>query len=78
MIEYTVHSCVTEPVAVRARLGDREIDATVPGLVVELVDGTTHGHTFRLVPADDEDMASKRELFTPGNRVRATFEGIGE
>lgn len=74
MIEYTVHSCVTEPVAVRARLGDRDVDATIPGLVVELVDGDTHGHTFRIVPADADDMAAKRELFTPGDRVRVTFE----
>lgn len=73
-ITYKVHSCVEQPVSVRAMLGEREVNATVPGLVVELVDGETHGHTFRFVPSSDDDMAAHKETFSVGSTVAATFE----
>jgi len=69
---YTVHSCVEEPVAVKAMVGDREVEAMMPGLVVEMVSGT-HGHTFRLAPTDDKEMAAFKNLFKTGQSVVATF-----
>lgn len=75
-IDYTVHSCGESRVSVVAKLGDRDVQATVPGLVVELVSSSghgEHGHTFRFVPTDDEDMAALKELFGVGNAVKATF-----
>lgn len=71
-ITYTVHSCVEEPVAVKAMVNKREVEATVTGLVVELVDDT-HGHTFRFAPADDKEMTAHKRLFEPGAHVVASF-----
>lgn len=75
-IEYTVHSCGESAVSVAAKLGDREVQATVPGLVVELVssgESGEHGHTFRFVPEGEEHMAELKALFGIGNVVKATF-----
>lgn len=70
--EYTVHGAVREPVHVRAMMNGREVDATIPGLTVELV-SATHGHTFRLEPGSDEEMAEAVAMFAPGAKVAAVF-----
>lgn len=79
MIDYVVHSCGTTFVAVKATLNGREVDATVPGLVVEMIssDGI-HGHTFRFVPEGEDDMTQKQVLFTVGNKIRCDFIQIEE
>lgn len=84
MLEYVVHSCVEVPVETKAMLGDREVSATVPGLVVELVSpeddlhghGAGHGHTFRLTPDSNSELEEKKKLFKVGNRIRLDFSPI--
>ena len=78
MIDYVVHSCITEPISIKATLNGREVNATVPWLVVELVSADKiHGHTFKFVPEGDEDMAAKLAMFTVGNQVRCDFTVVG-
>lgn len=78
MIDYTVHSCETQAVSIKATLNGNEVEATVSGLVVELVtDDGSQGHTFRFTPTGDEDMAAKKALFVVGNKVRCDFTPIG-
>lgn len=75
-IDYVVHSAVVERVPVTAMIGDRQVEALVDGLTIELVGGDSdHGHTFRFVPHGAEDMAEHRAMFTIGNKVTATFTG---
>lgn len=84
MLEYIVHSCDEVKVATKAMLGDREVEANVPGLVVELVQAEDdphghadpHGHTFRLLPATDAELAKNRAMFAAGNRVRLSFAPV--
>lgn len=73
-IEYVVHSAVVERVPVTATIADRQVEALVDGLTVELVGGdSNHGHTFRFVPHGAEDMAEHKAMFKVGNKVTATF-----
>ena len=72
-IKYRVHSVRPEQFPVKAKMGEREVDATVPGLVVELV-RQRHGHTFRVVPDSEDELKAATELFQPGAKVQATFE----
>lgn len=69
---YKVHGVSEEKVAVKASLNGREVDATVAGLVVELV-SDKHGHTFRFTPETDAEMAEARALFQKRATVMATF-----
>jgi hypothetical protein len=71
-LNYQVHSVNREDVPMRVTVGGREIDAKVPGLVVELVH-EGNGHTFRFTPDTDEEFAAAEALFTPGAVISATF-----
>lgn len=81
MLEYTVHSCEDAKVPTTAKVGGRDVEASLPGLIVELVDdvqghGVGHGHTFRLVPESDAEFEKHKKLFAPGNRVRLSFSAV--
>lgn len=72
-IVYQVHSLQRADVAMRVIANGRELEAKVPGLVVEL----THegaGHTFRFTPDSDDEFAAAEALFAPGASVAVTFE----
>jgi hypothetical protein len=79
MIKITgkVHSLKAEPVAVDAKLGERAVKATVPGLVLEIVH-EGHGHTFRHVPASDADHAAAIAAFVPGAQVEISIAVKGD
>lgn len=78
-MRYTVHSVVQERVPVVAHLNGVPVDAHVPGLTVELVGGDAeHGHTFRFIPKDADDMQAHRDLFQPGAVVQADFSRVEE
>lgn len=70
-LNYIVHSCVEDAVAITVTVKGREVQATVPGLVVEIV-GEDGGmsHTLRLTP---DDIEAAKELFAVGNAVTSTF-----
>jgi hypothetical protein len=73
-IQYTVHSVHQTTTAVRAQFAGREVDATIPALVVELLsDDGVHGHTFRFVPQGEDDLKAHLELFVPGRRIVSAF-----
>lgn len=76
-VKYEVHSSHGAPVTVTATVSGREVEASVPGLVVELV-GNGCGHTFRLLPDSHEHLMQMREMFTVGKGVLAVFESIKE
>ena len=71
-VKYRVHSAKPETVAVKAMLGGREVDATVPGLTVEMT-RARFSHTFRFVPDSADELAAAVELFKPGAKVDASF-----
>lgn len=78
-VEYVVHSVATEPVQVRAMVGEHEVSAMVQGLTVELLGKgghSSHGHTFRFVPMGDEAMAEHKAVFAVGNAVAVDFSLI--
>ena len=77
-ITYTVHSAVREQVATKAMVGSREIDASVPGLIVEMTAGDKHGHTWQFVPATDAEMQEAETMFVPGSTVVVTFTSEGD
>lgn len=69
-IRYVVVSAIEEPVKVTAQLDGKDVEATVPGLTVELqteCEGMTH--TFRLRP---EKLDDALELYAPGNVIEST------
>jgi hypothetical protein len=70
-IKYTVSSCTENEVAVKATVAGREVEAKIPGLVVELMseDGGM-GHTYRLTP---DDFEAAKDFFTIGEDVILTF-----
>lgn len=69
-IRYSVHGVNATTVERTVKLDGAEIPASVPALVVELVnDG--HGHSFTFVGAEAEAAAA---LFTPGANITATFK----
>lgn len=68
-ITYTVNSVNEEPFAARATYEGKEIDVSVGGLVVELVNERM-STTLRFVP---ETMADAMDLFPVGKTVTATF-----
>ncbi len=70
-IKYTVTSCTQDEVTVKALVAGQEVDAKIPGLVVEAtsIDGGM-GHTFRLTPAD---MSEAMDLFSVGAEITLTF-----
>lgn len=70
-IKYTVSSCTQDEVTVKAIVAGQEVDAKIPGLVVEAtsVDGGM-GHTFRLTPID---MTEAMAMFTTGAEITLTF-----
>lgn len=74
-VDYEVHSCVEADVEKTVKLGERDVNARLPGVVIELI-GNGHGHTFRLVPESAEHLAEMRAMFEPGKRVRVTFESL--
>ena len=71
-IPLKVHSVSEEMVKVTAQLNGADIEAEVPGLVVELVsaDGRM-AHTLRFVP---EDMADAHALFMTGADIEALYQ----
>jgi len=71
-VKYTVHSCVEQAIPIKAMVGDREIDATVPGLIVELTN-EQHGHTFKFTPKDDKDLEAHKKMFEPDTEVVVQF-----
>lgn len=71
-LNYQVHSAQREDVPMRVTVNGREVDAKVPGLVVELVHEGA-GHTFRFTPDSDEEFAAAEALFVPGAAVAVTF-----
>lgn len=78
-MDYVVHSVVIEPVVVTAQFNGSDVQATVDGLVVEMVatgSHAEHGHTFRFLPVGGADMDAHRALFAVGNKVRADFSLI--
>lgn len=75
---YVVHSAVRESVSVKAMVGDREIDAPVPGLTVEMVEGGQHSLTRHFVPQSDEEMREAEAMFSPGSPVVVTFSKPGD
>ena len=72
-IRYTVHSVEEQDVKANVELNGEVVEASVPGLVIELVskDGTM-GHTLRLVP-NAENKAAAELLFQKDAEVIATF-----
>ena len=75
-MDYVVHSVVVEPVVVTAQFNGSDVQATVSGLVVELVASgghAEHGHTFRFLPAGGAEMDAHRAMFAVGNKIRADF-----
>lgn len=71
-ISYTVHSCVREGFPAMAKIGDREVEVIVPGLVVELVsDIGNMGHTFRYLP---ENIEKAEAMFAIGAKIKGTFK----
>lgn len=75
---YVVHSAVRESVSVKAMVGDREIDAPVPGLVVEMTGDGSHSLTRRFVPQSDDEMREAEAMFSPGSPVLVTFSKPGD
>lgn len=71
-MRFQVHSCTRDTVAVTAEFGGRQVEATVHGLVVELVseDGRS-SQTLRYLPDDIEADEAKFEV---GAFVTATYE----
>ena len=77
-LNYVVHSYHEVAVPVRAMFNNKDIDGTMPGCVVEVVDDQSrHGHTFHFIPGDDEDMAPYRALFRPGAMIEVRFDKAG-
>ena len=73
-IKYTVHGVSEVPVEVTVEFNGAPIQATVPGLVVELVseDGTMT-HTMKLVPAAS-DVDALRAQYQPGVAITGSFD----
>lgn len=73
-ITYIVQTCDIQEVTVKASVNGKEVDAKVPGLVVQMVseDGSM-GHTFRFMPDDLE--AAKAE-FPIGSKMTASFAPV--
>jgi hypothetical protein len=73
-VTYTVHSVVEDAMPVKAVLNGRTVNATVPGLVVELVcSAEVHGHSYKFVPDSDAEFDALKALFVVGQTVVATF-----
>lgn len=73
--KYTVHSAHVTEFPVKAIVGGKEIEAKVPGVVIELVsDDGSMGHTFRYIPEDASDL----EGFAVGTPVTVTLEPVKE
>lgn len=71
-LNYTVNSCVRDNFTVRAKVSNREVDATIPGLVVEMVsEDEAMGHTYRFVP---EDLEKAEAEYQPGAIVEVSFK----
>lgn len=74
-ITYTVNSVSQEPFSARATYEGKEIDVSVGGLVVELVNERM-STTLRFIP---DAMADAMDLFPVGKTVIATFKpGAGK
>ena len=72
-IKYTVHGVSEVPVPVTVQFNGAPIQATVPGLVVELLsDDGTMTHTLKLVPGDNID--ALRAQYQPGVSITASFD----
>jgi hypothetical protein len=71
-MNYVVNSCTIDPVAVSVDYEGQMVEATVLGLVVELVseDGRT-SQTLRYVPAD---LPADQAKFEPGATITVTYE----
>lgn len=73
-VSYRVHSVAEEPVPVTATYRGADVNATVPGLVVELTDDAgRHGHIFHFIPETGDDLEYHRRLFRRGAAVTLTF-----
>ena len=70
-LNYTVVSATAEDFTVTAQVAGQDVQAKVPGLVVEMlsVDGSM-GHTFRYMP---EDVAAELAKFPVGASVTVTL-----
>lgn len=68
-IAYTVHSYAEELVPVTVELEGQQVEAKVPGIVVELTSGQDT-LTLRRRP---DDLEAARALFVVGSTIVATF-----
>ena len=70
-IKYRVHSVEQQLVTALVTLNGEQVQAQVPGLVVEIVsDDGLMGHTLRLVP---HDMEAALALFVLDTEIVSTF-----
>ena len=73
-VSYRVHSIAEEPIPVTATYRGAAVDATVPGLCVELTDDAgRHGHIFHFIPESGDELAELRRLFVRGHAVTLNF-----
>lgn len=70
-IKYTITSVSNEDFAAKAKVGEREVDVKIPGLVLEMTsaDGSM-GHTFRVLPEDGDST----DEFVVGATVIASLD----
>ncbi len=68
-IPFTVHSAVVTSVPVEIKRGGKSVQATMPGLVVELVHEDM-SQTLRIT----DDVEEAQALFAPGAAIVATYE----
>lgn len=70
----TVHSVHQQSFPMAAKTADgRDVQAMVPGLVVELV-GERHTHTETIVPSSDQEMIALKDLFVRGRTISVTYD----
>jgi hypothetical protein len=73
-LAYTVHSCAPTPVTATVTRNGKEMQVTIPGLVVELVpDDGTATMTLRFIP---DDMEAALALYAVDAHLHATFSPI--
>lgn len=69
-----VHSVAEQPIPVLAKVGDREISANLPGLVVELVDPNGDAHQLKFAQSsDNEHKDTMARLKKPGATVEVQY-----
>lgn len=64
-----VHSCTEVALPVKALFEGNEVEASVPGLVIEVTSGEGRSWTFDYVAQGVDDLAAQKLAYAPGTTV---------